>query len=163
MDDRDRPRDDPGLLTLTEAAARSGHTRIAIRQRVRRGSLPATKGNDGVVRLRTADVDGLPPPDVAGDDHDQPEAEAMGVALDVLRSTVDDLRSDRDRMRTALDETRDELAAERLRAALAEERTMAATARTTVAEARLAMAEAALAEARVPLVLRIMGAIRGRR
>ena len=162
MDDCDRPQDDPGLLTLTEAAARSGHTRIALRQRVRRGSLPATKGNDGVVRLRTADVDGMPPPDVAGGDHDQPEVEAVGVALAVLRSTVNELRDDRDRMRTALDEARDELAAERLRAALAEERMVAATARTTVAEARLAAAEATLAEARVPLVLRVIAALRGR-
>ena len=163
MDDRDRPRDDLGLLTLTEAAARSGHTRIALRQRVRRGSLPATKGNDGIVRLRATDVDGLPPPDATTDDHEQPEAEAMGAALDVLRSTVDDLRADRDRTRTALDATRDELAAERLRVALAEERTTATTARTAMAEARLAAAEAALAEARIPVVLRVIAAIRGRR
>lgn len=163
MDNRDRPRDDPGLLTLTEAAARSGHTRIALRQRVRRGSLPATKSNDGMLRIRTADVDGLPPPDTTTDDHDQPDAEAMGAALDAMRQATDDARTDRDQARTALDAARDELAAERLRATLAEERTTAATARTTAAEARLAVAETALAEARVPLVLRIVAAIRGRR
>lgn len=162
MDDHDRPPADRGLLTLTEAAARSGYTRAAIRQRVRRGTLPSTKGNDGVVRIRVGDLDGLPPPDAAADDQDQPEVEATMAAMDVLRSTVDDLRDDRDRARIALDAARDELAAERLKSALAEEKTAAATARATVAEARLTTAEAALVQARTPLVLRILAAIRRR-
>ena len=169
MDDRDRPRDDPGLLTLTEAAARSGHTRIALRQRVRRGTLPSIKGNDGVVRIRAADVDGLPPPDAATDDQDQPEAEAVAAALDAMRQAMDDTRADRDRAWSSLDHVRSDLeaarsslAAESLRAALAEEKAMAATTRTAMAEARLAAAEAALAEARVPLLLRVIAALRRR-
>ena len=164
MDDRDRTGRDPGLLTLTQAAARCGYTRAALRQRARRGSLPSVKGNDGLIRLRAEDLDALPPPDADedADDQDQPEVEGIGEAMDVLRSIVANLRIDRDHMRTGLDEARNELSAERIRAALAEEQAAAAAARTAAAEARLAVAEAALAEARTPLVLRIIAAIRRR-
>src|SRR4051794_10656258 len=43
--------------TLTEAAARSGYTREALRLRVRRGKLRAVKGNDGVTRLDPTGLD----------------------------------------------------------------------------------------------------------
>ena len=166
MDDRDRTGRDPGLLTLTQAAARCGYTRAALRQRARRGSLPSVKGNDGLIRLRASDVDALPPPDadvdMDADDQDQPEGEGVGEAMDLLRSIVADLRDDRDHMRTGLDAARDELSAERIRTAQAEAQAAAAAARMAAAEALLAAAEAALAEARVPLVLRIVAAIRRR-
>ena len=152
---------DPGLLTLTAAATRSGHTRAALRQRVRRGTLSAVKGNDGILRVRSEDIDGLPPSEATTDDHEQPE-DPMVMAMDILRTNADELRDDRDRAVSSLDATRDELTAERLRAALAEERAGAAVAQAVAAEARLAAAEAALAEAHVPLVLRVIAALRRR-
>ena len=164
MDDRDRTGRDPGLLTLTQAAARCGYTRAALRQRARRGSLPSVKGNDGLIRLRASDVDALPPPDadVDMDADDQDQLEGVGEAMDLLRSIVADLRDDRDHMRTGLDAARDELSAERIRTAQAEAQAAAAAARMAAAEALLAAAEAALAEARVPLVLRVIAALRRR-
>jgi hypothetical protein len=44
VDDQGRPGDGPGLLTLTEAAARTGYSRDALRQRIRRGKLSTSKG-----------------------------------------------------------------------------------------------------------------------
>src|SRR4051794_34699228 len=59
--------------TLTEAAARSGYTREALRLRVRRGKLRAVKGNDGVTRIDPAGLADLPPPELSGDNQGRPE------------------------------------------------------------------------------------------
>lgn len=48
---------DQSLYLLTEAAERTGLTVEAIRQRIKRGSLQAVKGNDRVLRVRLTDAD----------------------------------------------------------------------------------------------------------
>ena len=158
---------DPGQppdvwLTLTEAATRTGHTREAIRQRVRRDTLPHTKGNDGIVRVHVRDLADLPPPDESMYNHGQQENATMVVALNVLVSTVADLRVDLARMRTALDATHAEHLDNHGRAERAEARAVAAATQAALAETRLAVIEAALAEARTPWAVRLIRAWRSR-
>lgn len=102
--------DDPwpttdSLLTLTEAAAHTGHTREALRQRVKRGSLQAVKGNDGQVRVHLRDLADLLPPDETGVDPGQPSDATTDPALVVLVATVADLRADLGHTRSTLDKT----------------------------------------------------------
>lgn len=160
-----------GWLTLTEAAARTGHTREAIRQRIRRGSLPATKGNDGQLRVQARDLADLPPPDMTADDpgHSRDATPDATVAVPLatlvdLRTTMDDLRTTVDDLRTTLAATVDKAHADRLvdhgRAERAEVQAAAAADRATLAENRLAAAEAALAEARTPWAVRVIRAWR---
>ncbi len=156
MDDPGHPLD--GWLTLTEAAARTGHTREALRQRVRRNTLPVIKGNDGILRVKAADLADLPPSD---DTPDNPDATTV-VALDILASTVADLRADLARMRTALDATHAERLGSHGRAERAEAQAVAATAQAAAAEARLTVIEATLAEARTPWAVRLIRAWRTR-
>jgi len=158
MVDHGQPPD--GWLTLTEAAARTGHTREALRQRVRRETLPATKSNDGIVRVHLRDLADLPPPDESTADHGQPDDAATGVALDALIATVADLRADLGRTRTALDTATADHLVDRGRAAHAEALAVAEARRADLAEVRLAAAEAALAEARTPWAVRIIRAWR---
>ena len=101
MDDP-RPTTD-GLLTLTEAAAHTGHTREALRQRVKRGSLRAVKGNDGQVRVYLRDLADLPVPDEIGVDPGQMSEAATDTALVVLVATMADLRADLGQARSTLD------------------------------------------------------------
>src|SRR3954453_12024747 len=162
VDDQGRPGDGPGLLTLTEAAARTGYSRDALRQRIRRGKLSASKGNDGQIRVHARDLGDLPPADPSVDDQGQVDDANMDVALDVLRATVDDLRTDLGRTRTALDKALVDRLNDHGRAERAEAQAEADSARAAAAEARLAPAEAALVEARTPLVLRVIRAFRGR-
>ena len=150
------------MLTLTEAAARTGHTREALRQRIRRGSLPATKGNDGQLRISIRDLDDLAPPDAITDDPGQPDDATTDAALAVLVATMADLRADLIRTRSTLDVAQADLLADRLRAERAEAQAGAEAARATVAETRLAAAEAALAEARTPWAVRVISAWRKR-
>lgn len=154
MADRGQPPDE--WLTLTEAAARTGHTREALRQRVRRETLPATKGNDGVVRVHLRNLADLPPPDESMVDHGQ----ADDVALDVLIATVADLRADLGRTRTALDTAVTDRLADHGRAVRADVLAVAEARRADAAEAKLTAAEAALAEARTPWAVRIIRAWR---
>lgn len=147
-------------LTLTDAAARSGHTREALRQRIRRGRLRATKGNDGQLRVRARDLADLPPPDPSGADPGQHDGMALDVTVDVLASTVADLRADLERTRTALDTAMDGRMVDRGRAERAEAQAVAEAARAVAAEARLAAAESALTEARQPWVVRVIRAVR---
>ncbi len=160
-----------GWLTLSEAAARTGHTREAIRQRIRRGSLPATKGNDGQLRVQVRDLVDLPPPDVSTGDPGQPgnantdaAASVLLATLVDLRTTVDDLRTTVDDLRTTLAATVDKAHADRLvdhgRAERAEAQAAAAADRAMLAERRLAAAETALAEARTPWAVRVIRAWR---
>jgi hypothetical protein len=158
---------EPGWLTLTEAASRSGHSREALRQRIRRGRLPSTKDNQGQLRIRPEDLADLPPPDASTDDQVQQESEAEGVALDVLRTTVDDLRTTVNKLEQDLERARlsaDKAAVDRLadhgRAERAEAQATAEKGRAERAEARATAAEAALVEARTPLVLRLVRALR---
>ena len=101
MDDP-RPTTD-SLLTLTEAAAHTGHTREALRQRVKRGSLQSVKGNDGQVRVHLRDLGDLPPPDETGVDPGQVGDTATDATLIVLVATVADLRTDLGHARSTLD------------------------------------------------------------
>jgi hypothetical protein len=80
------------LLTLTEAAARSGYSREALRQRVRRGSLISQRRNtDGQIVIRVADLADIPPAEpLSTDDCGQPGDATEVAALAVLRETVDD-------------------------------------------------------------------------
>ncbi len=135
-----------GQLTLTEAAARCGYTRAALRARIRRKSLSAVKGNDGQYRLQARDVDDLPPPDDG--QHDD-------AAMDILSSTVAGLQA-------ALDLATAGHLADHGRAERAEAQAMAEASRAAVAEARLAAAEAALVEARQPWIVRVIRAVRPR-
>lgn len=100
--DAPRPTTD-SLLTLTEAAARTGHTREALRQRVKRGSLQSMKGNDGQVRVHLRDLGDLPPPGEIGVDPDQANNATTDVTLAVLFATVADLQADLGRTRSTLD------------------------------------------------------------
>jgi len=164
------PESDPGQsgwLTLTEAARRSGHSREALRQRVRRGRLRSQMGNDGQLRVREQDLADLPP--TSTDDQGDSAPAVPETVLDVLRATVDDLRSalndtrqDLERTRTTLDAAQADRLVDRGRAERAEAQAEAASARAAAAEARLAAAEAALAEARTPWTVRVVRGLRPR-
>ena len=158
MADHGQPPDE--WLTLTEAAARTGYTREALRQRVRRETLPATKGNDGVVRVHLRDLADLPPPGESTADHGQADDVTTAVALDALVATVADLRADLARTRIALDMASADRLADHGRAVRADAVAAAEAKRADVAEAKLTAAEAALAEARTPWTLRIVRAWR---
>ncbi len=147
-----------GWLTLTEAAAHTGHTREALRQRIRRRSLAASKGNDGQLRVQARDLADLPPPDPTVADPGQHDGAALDATLDVLTATVADLRADLERTRTALDKAQADRLADHGRAERAEAQATAETARATLAENRLATVEAALAEARTPWAVRVIRA-----
>lgn len=174
--------DEPGQwMTLSQAALKSGYSREALRQRVRRGRLPATKGNDGVLRIAERDLADLQPLDDAADPGHDLDVSA-DVALDALAATVADLRSslskatdDLERTRLTLDKTLDDLGRTRLtvdkahtdslaahgRAERAEATLAAQAANLTATESRLAAADAALAEARTPWIVRVARAMRG--
>lgn len=168
-DEQGRPGPAPQWLTLTEAAARSGYSREAIRQRIRRGKLVATKGNDGQLRVQARDLEDLPPLDQSTDDQEQPGDDPRDVALDFLQSTVADLRTtvndlgqQLEKARTALDVAQTDRLNDRGRAERAEAQATASAERATAAEARLAVMEASLAEAVTPLLIRMIRAVRGR-
>lgn len=167
LDDSGQPFGHPPIgswLTLTDAAARSGHSREALRQRIRRGNLRARKGNDGQLRVQARDLADLPTPDVSADDPGQtPDAYVDAITyatLDVLVATVADLRTDLGRMRTALDKALDDRLIDCGRAERAEAQMAAEARRADAAEARLVAAEAALTEARLPWIVRVVRAIR---
>jgi len=149
-----------GWLTLTEAAARTRYTREAIRQRVRRGSLPAIKGNDGQLRVQTRDLDDMPPPDATTDDPGQMNGATTDATVVVLLATMVDLRTTVDNLRTTLDATMDKALFNHGRAERAEAQAAAEATRASMAEAQLAAAVAALAEARTPWVVRVVRAWR---
>lgn len=154
--------------TLTEAAARSGYTREALRLRVRRRKLRAIKGNDGVVRLDPAGLEDLPPPELSGEDDqgrpedgDRPETtDDQIMTLDVLRSALDRALDDLGQARSALDRANDDRLVDRGRAERAEAWLEAERARVAGVEARLTTLEAELAEARLPWVVRVVRAMR---
>lgn len=154
------------MLTLTEAAAHTGYTREALRQRIRRGSLAATKGNGGILRIHRRDLDDLPPPDQSTDDQEDNQGQAgetaMDAALAVLTATVVDLRADLIHMRTTLDTAQADRLVDHGRAAQAEAHAAAEAARATVAETRLAKVEAELVQARTPWAVRVIAAWRNR-
>lgn len=145
------------MLTLTEAAAQSGHSREALRQRVRRGSLRAVRANDGQYRIDPRDLADLPPPETP-DDPGQPQ----GDALDTLVGTVADLRAELAAARAALDGVQADRLADRGRAERAEAEAAAERRRAEAAEARAGGAEAALSEARTPYLIRVIQAFRRR-
>ena len=158
---------DPGQslddwLTLTEAAARTGHTREALRQRVRRKKLPATMGNDKVLRVHARDLADLPPLDESTDDPGHVQDATVGVALDSMAATLAVLRTDLVQARTALDTALANRLADHGRAERAEERAKAEADRAAAAEARLARVEAELAEVRTLWIVRIIRAWRQR-
>ncbi|WP_338666267.1 helix-turn-helix domain-containing protein (plasmid) [Pararoseomonas sp. SCSIO 73927] len=170
--------DEPGrLLTLTEAATHSGYSREALRLRVRRGKLPAVRGNDRVVRIKASDLADLPP--VSTDDQEDAEPATPDDRVDTylevqqhrgeaVRARLEAARIDLKGLRDRLDEER-ELSAERAtQVAVAEARYQAAIQAQQVAtearqraEARLAVIEEELREARRPLWERVIRAIRG--
>ena len=155
--DQGRPSGQPGLLTLTEAAAKSGYSREALRQRVRRGTLKSTRGNDGQYRIDARDLADLPPPEPTTDDPGRPGDDI----LDTLVGTVADLRAELAAARSALDAAQADRLVDRGRAERAEAEAAAERRRAEAAEARAAGAEAALAEARTPYLVRVIRAIRG--
>jgi hypothetical protein len=167
LDSFDKP-DEPRWLTLTEAAARSGYTREALRLRVRRaikkGTLSVQRGNDGTTRVEVQWVDDLPPwgkadgdRDVSMDDRGDDEADDFPVTLVALQATMDDLR----KARTDLDKAQADRLDAHGRAERAEAGKEASDRRADEAERRAAAAEAALAEARTPWVVRVVRAFRG--
>lgn len=164
MDDTEQPSD--AWMTLREAAARTGHTKDAIRQRVRRRSLRATKGNDGVVRVSARDLADLPPPDAfpdaTTDDHGQAHMDALAATLDGLRTTLDKTMDNLGHTRSALDAARADHLVAHGRAERAEAEAAASRTRAEAAEARAANIELALSEARIPWAVKIIRAVRGR-
>ena len=69
---------DQSLFLLTEAAERTGLTVEAIRQRIKRGSLQAVKGNDRVLRVRltTADLESISNRSPTGHSQSMPTGQA---------------------------------------------------------------------------------------
>lgn len=154
MDDPGHPPTGPEWLTLTEAAARSGYSRDALRQRVRRGSLASQRRNtDGQIVVRAADLADMPPAEsVSPVDQGQAGDATEVVALAVLRETVDDLRStladltaDLGRTRTALDNAHAASLVDRGRAERAEAEAAAAAGRAASGETAAAEAQASAA------------------
>jgi len=153
--------------TLTEAAARCGYTREALRLRVRRGKLRAIKGNDGVTRIDPAGLADLPPPDLSGDDQGRPEeaetppsTDDHALTVDVLRASLDRALDDLGQARSALDKAQEERLVDRGRAERAEASLEAEKGRAAGLEARVTSLEAALDEARLPWVVRVVRAVR---
>ena len=146
MDDRPGQNADP-WPTLTEAATRTGHTREALRQRVRRGRLRAVRGNDGMVHVDPSGLADLPPPGATTDD----QVDEIALSVDVLVATVADLRADLVTARSTLDEANAGRLVDRGRAERAEAERDAAAARTSAVEADLASARAELVAARQQL------------
>jgi hypothetical protein len=170
--------DDPGrLLTLTEAAALSGYSREALRLRVRRGRLPAVRGNDGLVRVKASDLTDLPPvtsddpedtPAVTPDDREDAWLEAQGQRAKATRARIDRARIELAGLRDRLEKEREVSAERATQLAVMEAKHQAAVEAQRVAteareraEARLAVIEEELREARRPLWERLVLAIRG--
>jgi septal ring factor EnvC (AmiA/AmiB activator) len=120
------------LYLLSEAAERSGATVEAIRQRIRRGTLHAIKGNDGRVRVKLTDADiaALTAARPSGQPYGQPSERPSGhhdedsSAIKALEAYVNTLREDlareradhaaeRERWREQLDQQRTDHQAER--------------------------------------------------
>jgi hypothetical protein len=155
------------LAGVPEAAAALGLTPDGVRARIRRGTLPAHKGNDGQWRVALSAFV-LSQQDDGQDGRDTPAADRQDTLLRLLAQLEERLRADGE-----------------LRAALAEERVARAraegerdVARAETAELREALAradmalvyertradrlEAALVEARRPWLARLLDAVRRR-
>ena len=98
------------LLTLSQAAELSGYSREALKQRVRRGRLSGVKGNDGLVRVRREDIQGLPPAPQSDESEDD-TATALASVISQLR---DDLATARDDIVTLRDRLEQEREASRV-------------------------------------------------
>jgi hypothetical protein len=158
--------DSPRLAGVAEAAA-LGLTADGVRARIRRGTLPARKGNDGQWRVALPTAV-LSQQDNEQDGRDIPAADRQDTPLRRLDQLEKRLRAD-DELRAALAEERvararaegerDVARAEGavLREALAREADYARQER-----ARADRLEAALAEARKPMLVRIVEALRRR-
>jgi septal ring factor EnvC (AmiA/AmiB activator) len=116
------------LYLLSEAAERSGATVEAIRQRIRRGTLHAIKGNDGRVRVKLTDADitaltaarpsGQPYGQPSGHhDEDSSAIKALEAYVNALREDLARERADhsaeRERWREQLEQQRTDHQAER--------------------------------------------------
>jgi septal ring factor EnvC (AmiA/AmiB activator) len=112
------------LYLLSEAAERSGATVEAIRQRIRRGTLHAIKGNDGRVRVKLTDADiaaltaARPSERPSGQpDEDSSAIKALEVYVNALREDLARERADhaaeRERWREQLEQQRTDHQAER--------------------------------------------------
>lgn len=158
------------LVSLAEAATITGIASEALRLRIRRGKLPSTRGNDGRVFVRTADLDALVPGRTSPD---SPETAVQartdeGELADHLSATVAELRTDLAQARAELaraweDRLEDKGRAERAEAQAAawQERAEEAQERVKEAATRLDKAEARLEEARRPWWERAILAVRG--
>ena len=86
------------LYLLSEASERSGATVEAIRQRIRRGTLHAIKGNDGRVRVKLTDADiaALTAARPSGQPYGQPSGhhDEDNSAIKALEAYVNTLRED---------------------------------------------------------------------
>lgn len=157
------------LVTLTEAAGLTGLSSEAIRLRIKRGSLQATRGNDGRHLVRVSDLSDLPPsrdqsrqppsnqtrPDATT--HDWPLGDQSSRLTDQLAEVLaklEALRSeDRQRAETAEAEAKrlvEDVAQLRERLAKVDAEKVAAMDARQVAEAARERAEAELREARLP-------------
>ena len=125
------------LLTIRQAAERSGHTVAGLKMRIRRGKLAAIKGNDGSLRVKAEDVAGLSPPE-RDERQDRPEV--------ILGRIVDQLRGD--------------LAAANEQASQAREAAAREAALRQAAELRVAQLDMVLAEARRPFFVRFFSGMK---
>jgi uncharacterized coiled-coil DUF342 family protein len=121
---------DQSLYLLTEAAKRTGLTVEAIRQRIKRGSLQAVKGNDRTLRVRLTDADlagisnrsptgHVPPTPTSHPTHDDRLLKALQEAAEA-RGEAATLRERAEKVEAQVDQLQAEREEARIRAAHAE-------------------------------------------
>lgn len=93
--------DDPPWLSLTEAAARTGLDREAIRSRARRNLLPSRRGNDGQMLVQVT-TDLLTAHDRGAAEQVTGSSRAAAEEIAALRSVMTDLLAEVTDLRAAL-------------------------------------------------------------
>jgi len=142
-------------VTLTEAAKLTGHSREALRLRVRRGKLEARKGNDGILRIERWRLNQLPPPDA--EDADADREDGPGSSLVEVVEVVTMLRKDLEQARTTADDLRQDVNRIQQEAVNHRVGREVAEARNELLEIQVATLRAELMEARKPWIKRVLG------
>lgn len=150
-------------LTYTEAAKRLGTTPDAIRQRIRRGQMRGSRGNDGRPRVWSDALPAEQPIGPSPNSSNRTESEMFGQVkaleshVETLKTQISRAERQADEARKRVDDLSDQLAiAERERATDREARAVA-EANLARLQAELKWERAELARARRPWWQRIIG------